>query len=91
MNGFNTHMVDYVDKQDEKGIITMIEVGLGPCGELRYPAYRLPWNFNPTPGVGEFQVSGIILCKSSATSNQALFQRNHMGQDSYAQEDLCSV
>jgi beta-amylase len=91
MNGFNTHMVDYFDKQDQKGIITMIEVGLGPCGELRYPAYRLPWSFDPFPGVGEFQVSGIILCKSSATCNQALFQRNHMGQDSYAQEDLCSV
>jgi hypothetical protein len=47
----------------------MIEVGLAPCGELRYPAYRLPWNFHPPlpPGVGAFQVSGIILCKSSAT------------------------
>ncbi|KAH9549173.1 hypothetical protein CY35_10G005800 [Sphagnum magellanicum] len=55
MNGFNTNVVDYFDKQDEKGIITMIEVGLGPCGELRYPAYRLPWNFVPTPGVGGFQ------------------------------------
>ncbi|KAH9549170.1 hypothetical protein CY35_10G005700 [Sphagnum magellanicum] len=52
MNGFNTHMVDYFDKRDEKGIITMIEVGLGPSGELRYPAYRFPWKF---PGVGEFQ------------------------------------
>jgi hypothetical protein len=87
MIGFNTHMDDYFKKE----IITMIEVGLGPSGELRYPAYRLPWTFNPTPGVGEFQVSGIILCKSSATCNQALFQRNHMEQDSYAQEDLCSV
>jgi len=85
MIGFDTHMDDYF----KKGIITMIEVGLGPCGELRYPAYRRNWI--PTQGIGEFQVSGIILRKSSAMCNQALFQRNHMGQDSYAQEDLCGV
>lgn len=34
--------------------IVEIQVGMGPCGELRYPAYPLSrWNF---PGVGEFQV-----------------------------------
>ena len=35
--------------------ITEIEVGLGPCGELRYPSYPQTqgWVF---PGIGEFQV-----------------------------------
>jgi beta-amylase len=36
-------------------LITTIDVGLGPAGELRYPSYQLEngrWTF---PGVGEFQ------------------------------------
>jgi len=34
--------------------INEVQVGLGPCGELRYPAYQLDrWAF---PGIGEFQV-----------------------------------
>ncbi len=33
--------------------ITTLEVGAGPCGELRYPSYQLDkWSFC---GVGEFQ------------------------------------
>jgi beta-amylase len=37
--------------------ITVVEVGLGPAGELRYPSYQLQdqkWSF---PGIGEFQSS----------------------------------
>jgi beta-amylase len=47
------------------GTITEIEVGLGPCGELRYPSYAQTqgWIF---PGIGEFQVTLneqiIMLC-----------------------------
>jgi len=90
MSKFTESMAKYFQKPDKNsGRITMIEVGLGPSGELRYPAYRL--NSTPIEGVGAFQVSGIILRKSSATCNQALFQRNHMERDSYAPEDLCSV
>jgi beta-amylase len=39
----------------EDGTITEIEVGMGPCGELRYPSYpeTQGWKF---PGTGEFQV-----------------------------------
>lgn len=39
----------------EDGIISEIEVGLGPCGELRYPSYpaKHGWKY---PGIGEFQV-----------------------------------
>lgn len=35
--------------------ISMIEIGLGPCGELRYPSNPVKhgWRY---PGVGEFQV-----------------------------------
>lgn len=33
--------------------ILEIQVGLGPAGELRYPAYK----WNSFPGVGEFQVN----------------------------------
>lgn len=44
---FNEFFVD--------GIIAEIEVGLGPCGELRYPSYptKHGWKY---PGIGEFQV-----------------------------------
>lgn len=37
----------------EDGTISHVAVGLGPCGELRYPSYRLEhWAF---PGVGALQ------------------------------------
>ena len=44
------------DEYFEDNIISMIEVGLGPCGELRYPSCPVKhgWRY---PGVGEFQVS----------------------------------
>jgi len=35
------------------GTVCELQVGCGPCGELRYPSYRAPrWRF---PGVGAFQ------------------------------------
>lgn len=42
----------------EDGTITEIEVGMGPCGELRYPSYpeTQGWKY---PGTGEFQVQQI--------------------------------
>lgn len=44
------------DEFFEGGIISEIEVGLGPCGELRYPSYpeNHGWKY---PGIGEFQVN----------------------------------
>lgn len=36
-------------------LLQEIQVGMGPCGELRYPAYpesNGTWRF---PGIGEFQ------------------------------------
>lgn len=43
------------DEFFEDGIISKVEVGLGPSGELRYPSYPVKhgWRY---PGIGEFQV-----------------------------------
>ncbi|XP_077241866.1 beta-amylase 2, chloroplastic-like isoform X2 [Tasmannia lanceolata] len=51
------------DEFFEDGIISEIEVGLGPCGELRYPSYPVKhgWRY---PGVGEFQCYDQYLMKS---------------------------
>ncbi|CAN1308719.1 Beta-amylase 2, chloroplastic [Linum perenne] len=51
------------DEFFEDGIISEIEVGLGPCGELRYPSYpaKHGWSY---PGIGEFQCYDKYLMKS---------------------------
>ncbi|KAL3615654.1 Beta-amylase 7 [Castilleja foliolosa] len=45
------------------GIISMIVVGLGPCGELRYPCNPVKngWRY---PGIGEFQCYDQYMLKS---------------------------
>ncbi|CAL9764108.1 unnamed protein product [Musa acuminata subsp. burmannicoides] len=50
MKSFRENMADFLDA----GVITDVEVGLGPSGELRYPSYpeAQGWVF---PGIGEFQ------------------------------------
>jgi beta-amylase len=52
MRSFRVEFDDYF----EDGIISEIEVGLGACGELRYPSYAANhgWKY---PGIGEFQVN----------------------------------
>lgn len=50
MRSFREKFKDYLGK-----VIVEIQVGMGPCGELRYPAYpesNGTWRF---PGIGEFQ------------------------------------
>ncbi|OWM88207.1 hypothetical protein CDL15_Pgr003619 [Punica granatum] len=51
------------DEFFEDGIISEIEIGLGPCGELRYPSYpaKHGWEY---PGIGEFQCYDQYLMKS---------------------------
>lgn len=51
MRSFRSAMDDYF----ARGVITEVEVGLGACGELRFPSYpeRHGWKY---PGIGEFQV-----------------------------------
>ncbi|KAF5179482.1 Beta-amylase, partial [Thalictrum thalictroides] len=50
MRSFRDQFKDYLGR-----IIVEIQVGMGPCGELRYPSYpesNGTWKF---PGIGEFQ------------------------------------
>ncbi|CAK7348891.1 unnamed protein product [Dovyalis caffra] len=51
------------DEFFQDGIISEIEIGLGPCGELRYPSYpaKHGWKY---PGIGEFQCYDKYLMKS---------------------------
>ncbi|KAK1314113.1 Beta-amylase 7 [Acorus calamus] len=51
------------DEFFEDGTISEIEVGLGPCGELRYPSYPVKhgWRY---PGIGEFQCYDQYLLNS---------------------------
>ncbi|XP_031283948.1 beta-amylase 2, chloroplastic [Pistacia vera] len=52
------------------GVISEIEVGLGPCGELRYPSYpaKHGWRY---PGIGEFQCYDKYLMKSLSNAAEA--------------------
>ena len=50
MNAYYSALKQYFDN----GVIDQVEIGLGPSGEMRYPAYPSNrWSFC---GVGEFQV-----------------------------------
>lgn len=55
MKSFRENMADFLEAE----LLTDIEVGLGPAGELRYPSYSETqgWVF---PGIGEFQVTRHI-------------------------------
>ncbi len=49
--------------------ITELQIGLGPCGELRYPSYPMAadkWKF---PGIGEFQTYDPHLLKDLAKAS----------------------
>ncbi|KNA20074.1 hypothetical protein SOVF_055720 [Spinacia oleracea] len=59
MRSFRVEFNDFF----EGGTISEIEVGLGACGELRYPSYPANhgWKY---PGIGEFQCYDKYLMKS---------------------------
>ncbi|EPS60387.1 hypothetical protein M569_14415, partial [Genlisea aurea] len=59
MRSFRIEFHDYF----ENGIISMVVIGLGPRGELRYPSNPVKhgWRF---PGIGEFQCYDRYLLKS---------------------------
>ncbi|XP_031392233.1 beta-amylase 7 isoform X3 [Punica granatum] len=59
MRSFRVEFNEYF----EDGIISMIEVGLGPCGELRYPSSPVKhgWRY---PGIGAFQCWDQYMLKS---------------------------
>lgn len=54
----------------EDSIISMVEIGLGPCGELRYPSCPVKhgWRY---PGIGEFQCYDQYLLKSLRKAAEA--------------------
>ncbi|EEF50526.1 beta-amylase 7 [Ricinus communis] len=58
------------DEFFEEGLISMVEVGLGPCGELRYPSCPVKhgWRY---PGIGEFQCYDQYLLKSLRKTAEA--------------------
>ncbi|KAF9685476.1 hypothetical protein SADUNF_Sadunf03G0058500 [Salix dunnii] len=67
MRSFRDRFKDYLGE-----VITEIQVGLGPCGELRYPAYpesNGTWKF---PGIGEFQCYDKYMRASLEASAEAI-------------------
>ncbi|CAM6040713.1 unnamed protein product [Sphagnum compactum] len=71
---YESYMRSFKSNMDEEylkpGIISGIEVGLGPSGELRYPSYPQfkGWQY---PNIGEFQCEDKYMKKSLATMGQA--------------------
>ncbi|KAK2372389.1 Beta-amylase 3, chloroplastic, variant 2 [Trifolium repens] len=67
MRSFRDRFTDYLGN-----VIIEIQVGLGPCGELRYPSYPETdgtWKF---PGIGEFQCYDKYMRSSLEASAQAI-------------------
>ncbi|EXC26755.1 hypothetical protein L484_023371 [Morus notabilis] len=57
-------------------VIVEVQVGMGPCGELRYPAYpesNGTWKF---PGIGEFQCYDKYMRASLEASAEAIGKRD---------------
>ncbi|KAL5231165.1 hypothetical protein ABZP36_029941 [Zizania latifolia] len=66
MRSFRDRFRDYLGN-----VIMEIQVGLGPCGELRYPSYpeaKGTWRF---PGIGEFQCYDKYMRASLQAAAQA--------------------
>ncbi|XP_010523740.1 PREDICTED: beta-amylase 7 [Tarenaya hassleriana] len=70
MRSFRIELAEFF----EDGIISMIDIGLGPCGELRYPSCPIKhgWRY---PGIGEFQCYDKYLLKSLRKAAEA---RGHL-------------
>ncbi|KAI4377943.1 hypothetical protein MLD38_015495 [Melastoma candidum] len=65
MKGFRDRFREYMGS-----VIVEIQVGMGPCGELRYPSYpesNGTWRF---PGIGEFQCYDKYMSASLKASAQ---------------------
>jgi len=81
MTSFRQELQEFFDD----GTITEIEVGLGPCGELRYPSYpeTQGWVF---PGIGEFQAYDKYLKQSLVEAAKAQGRPEWAGPPSNAGE-----
>ncbi|KAF8412500.1 hypothetical protein HHK36_000465 [Tetracentron sinense] len=67
MRSFRERFSDYLG-----GVIVEVQVGMGPCGELRYPSYpesNGTWRF---PGIGEFQCYDKYMRSSLEASAEAI-------------------
>jgi len=67
MRSFRNRFRDYLGN-----VIVEVQVGMGPCGELRYPAYpesNGTWSF---PGIGEFQCYDKYMTASLKASADAI-------------------
>nr|GMD97295.1 beta-amylase 3, chloroplastic [Ipomoea batatas]GME00009.1 beta-amylase 3, chloroplastic [Ipomoea batatas] len=67
MRSFRERFKEYMGN-----VIVEVQVGMGPCGELRYPSYpesNGTWRF---PGIGEFQCYDKYMRASLAASAEAL-------------------
>ncbi|KAA8522115.1 hypothetical protein F0562_012571 [Nyssa sinensis] len=71
MRSFHGRFRDYLGD-----VIVEIQVGMGPCGELRYPSYpesNGTWKF---PGIGEFQCYDKYMRASLAASAEAIGKKD---------------
>ncbi|KAL5724127.1 beta-amylase [Ranunculus cassubicifolius] len=71
MRSFRDEFKDYLGR-----VIVEIQVGMGPCGELRYPSYpesNGTWSF---PGIGEFQCYDKYMKASLEASAIAIGKRD---------------
>lgn len=69
MRSFRDKFKDYLGR-----VIVEIQVGMGPCGELRYPSYpesNGTWRF---PGIGEFQCYDKYMKASLQAAAEAIGQ-----------------
>ncbi|KAF5729661.1 beta-amylase family protein [Tripterygium wilfordii] len=66
MKSFRKRFRDYLGQ-----VIEEIQVGTGPCGELRYPAYQETYGTWKFPGIGEFQCYDKYMRASLEASAEA--------------------
>ncbi|XP_057773527.1 LOW QUALITY PROTEIN: beta-amylase 3, chloroplastic [Salvia miltiorrhiza] len=74
MRSFRKRFKDYIGD-----VVVEVQVGMGPCGELRYPSYpesNGTWRF---PGIGEFQCYDKYMRASLAAAAEAI------GKDDWGQ------
>ncbi|KAG8475980.1 hypothetical protein CXB51_032805 [Gossypium anomalum] len=85
MRSFRTEFDDLF----AEGLISAVEIGLGPSGELRYPSFseRMGWRY---PGIGEFQVQPENAVKLPDLNNVRFNynQANIKCYDKYLQQHL---
>ncbi|XP_059643784.1 beta-amylase 3, chloroplastic [Cornus florida] len=71
MRSFHDRFKDYLGE-----VIVEIQVGMGPCGELRYPSYpesNGTWKF---PGIGEFQCYDKYMRASLEAAAEAIGKKD---------------